>query len=132
MSTPKRRGRPSLRWFSHTALAEMFGVEPDVITKACELGLFARADLDAGIWSIPETSVRRHLGELGKLYTVTQFADLIGLDARTVRQAVRTGRIRSTHLHLVSSIPVRIPRSEFYRLQGRAAPPFLFSEEVKP
>jgi len=52
-----------------------------------------------------------------EFYTIAEFASIFRLSERSIRNAIKQGRVRAFRITLSKRSPYRIPSSEYYRVQ---------------
>lgn len=102
--------------------AVLLRVEPARIERALELApsvFFPRSRLVRDVWYITQADLAEMMGgKVEQLYTVREFADLIGFGYFTISRRVCRGVIR--HVRVMNK--KRVPASEYWRLQGKDVP----------
>jgi len=90
-----RRGRPRALSFSPEEIADRLSMPAAAVVRVLERGpspFFPGARKVDGAWRVPECDVRRLFGEEPRLYSVADFAELVGLSVPWVYQLMQTPR----------------------------------------
>lgn len=114
---PKRgRGRPAARLFSLEEAADLLGIDAPWLLRALATAarsFFSGAFQRDGQWWIPERDMKALLGPgLPRLFSVNDFAQLIGEKPDTVRSWIDAGVI--TPRRVMGRI--KIPETVYYTL----------------
>lgn len=99
----------------------MLDVSTEAVLAACRAGIFPHASERDGEWRIPQVDARRvypglfpGLGGPQQLYTLREFAGLLGLSYDHVWRECKAWRIRT--VGIVGTEDRRVPESEYWRL----------------
>lgn len=92
--------------------------ELERLLRHSEGRLLPGAECEGGVWSVPESALRRITGAGLMMFSIPTLAALLDADAETLRRMVRAGRLQVVRIEGVGQ---RVPWSEYQRLARRRA-----------